>query len=117
MEWERDYAPLNVRQELIHMHNWLTANPRRRKKNYQRFVVGWIKREYAKVAHAQVLARIGSRVGAYTGESKSAKANYSADDRAYYEKFWKEHPELKPSWWEDSDGKSEPMQKSLGIAG
>ena len=63
LEWERDYSPLNVRQEIAQMHQWLEANPRRRKKNYQRFVVGWLRREYAKVAHAQVQARLYARVG------------------------------------------------------
>ena len=63
LEWERDYSPLNVRQEIAQMHQWLEANPRRRKKNYQRFVVGWLRREYAKVAHAQGQARLYARVG------------------------------------------------------
>ena len=30
--WEQTYAPLNVRGELDKMREWLTANPKRRKK-------------------------------------------------------------------------------------
>lgn len=116
LEWERDYAPLDVRREIVQMNHWLDANPRKAKKKlWKKFVTGWLRREYAKVAHAQVQARIGSRVGAYK-DVRQSQAIYSAADRAYYEKFYREHPDLKPSWWEDSDGKSEPMQKSLGVS-
>src|ERR1700690_2607917 len=63
LEWERDYAPLNVRQELVLMNNWLEANPRRRKKNYARFIINWLNKSYASVAAAQVASRAYARVG------------------------------------------------------
>jgi hypothetical protein len=64
LEWEKHYYPLNVRQEIEHMQNWLEANPKRRKKNYNRFVVNWLNRNYAQVATAQALTRIQARAGA-----------------------------------------------------
>lgn len=65
-EWERDYHPLNVRQEITHMHNWLEANPRRRKKNYNRFVVNWLNRAFASITVAQVTARVQAKAGTQT---------------------------------------------------
>jgi len=63
VEWERVYAPLNVAGELEKMRQWLTANPKRRKKNYQRFVIGWLNREAAKVQRAQIESRLYASVG------------------------------------------------------
>lgn len=62
-EWERVYVPLNVAAELEKMREWLTANPKRRKKNYQRFVVGWLNREHAKVQRQMLEARLCAKVG------------------------------------------------------
>lgn len=85
LEWERDYAPLDVRRELAQMHQWLEANPRRRKKNYQRFVVGWLRREYAKVAHAQVAARLYARAGVYQADRPAA--DYSKEVEEVLERY------------------------------
>lgn len=46
-EWEQAYAPLDVRMELVKMKLWLEANPKRRKRQYHRFVVNWLNRAYA----------------------------------------------------------------------
>ena len=62
-EWERDYEPLNVRQELVKANEWLEANPRRRKKNYNRFVVNWLNKAHAQVIVAQIERRLYARVG------------------------------------------------------
>jgi len=62
-EWEKVYAPLNVRQEIAKMHQWLEANPRRRKKRYERFVVNWLNKAHAQVVSAQVNARLYARAG------------------------------------------------------
>ena len=62
-EWERDYAPLNVRQEIAKMQEWADANPKRRKKNWMRFCVGWLNKAHANVVVAQVNARMYARVG------------------------------------------------------
>jgi hypothetical protein len=42
------------------MKLWLDANPRRRKKNYQRFVINWLGKAHAKVLCAQIEARHSS---------------------------------------------------------
>ena len=63
LEWEQTYAPLNVRQELAKMQQWLTANPKRRKKNYLRFATNWLGKAHAQVVNAQVNARLYARAG------------------------------------------------------
>lgn len=111
-EWEETYHPLNVINEIEKMKLWLAANPKRaKKKNWSRFVINWLNRAHAQVVVAQVQARLGSRVGAYK-DVRESQMVYSASDRAFYEQWYKEHPELKPSWWEDSDGRSEPSNSS-----
>ena len=62
--WACEYQPLNIQGELEKMKNWLDANPRRRKKNYRRFIVGWLNKAHAQVVSAQVDARLYARVGA-----------------------------------------------------
>lgn len=79
LEWEQLYAPLNVRMELLKMHQWLEANPRRRKKNYHRFIINWLNKNYAQVATAQVQARMAAK-------QPTGRAHYSADDLAWYAK-------------------------------
>ena len=71
MEWEQTYAPLNVRQELAKMQQWLTANPKRRKKNYLRFATNWLGKAHAQVVNAQVSARLYARAGA--GPDRTAR--------------------------------------------
>ena len=39
-EWQKTYTALDIEQELEHMADWLKANGI--KKNYPRFVVGWL---------------------------------------------------------------------------
>ena len=63
LEWEQSYYPLNVRQEIEHMHAWLEANPKRKKKNYMRFVINWLNKAHAQVVSAQVNVRLAARVG------------------------------------------------------
>ena len=62
-EWELAYSPLNVEGELAKMKLWLDANPKRRKKNYLRFCMGWLAREHAKIQRAQIESRAYARVG------------------------------------------------------
>lgn len=65
-EWEITYAPLNVAGEIEKMQHWLTANPKRRKKNYNRFVVNWLNKVHAQILVAQINARCQARAGAQT---------------------------------------------------
>jgi hypothetical protein len=68
-EWTWKYAPLNVEGELCHADEWLTANPKRKKKNIRRFLINWLNRSYAKVTTAQVQSRMYARAGT-TGHFK-----------------------------------------------
>ncbi len=43
-KWKETFPFVNVEIELKKMEAWLTANPKRRKKNYERFIVNWLKR-------------------------------------------------------------------------
>lgn len=79
LEWEKIYSPLNVRHEIAKMQQWLEANPRRRKKNYHRFIINWLNKNYASVATAQVQARMAAK-------QPAGRARYSADDLAWYAK-------------------------------
>jgi hypothetical protein len=65
-EWEQCYQPLNVAGELCRMILWLDSNPRRRKKNYDRFVINWLNKAYASVAVAQANGRMAARAGMLT---------------------------------------------------
>lgn len=38
----KTYGEKELRQELNKMYVWLLADPRRRKKNYRRFIVNWM---------------------------------------------------------------------------
>ncbi|EHO40386.1 hypothetical protein Calab_1512 [Caldithrix abyssi DSM 13497] len=38
----KTYGEKELRQELNKMYVWLLADPRRRKKNYRRFIVNWL---------------------------------------------------------------------------
>lgn len=74
------------------MKDWLDANPRRRKKQYNRFVVNWLNKAHAQVTSAQVQARMAARVGksSYEGTEVSPKAaelSQLLDD--YYQRKWK----------------------------
>jgi hypothetical protein len=57
-DWEKAYPNLGVLEELDRMVVWLDANPRKsKKKNWYRFVTGWLGREYARVTSDAVKAR------------------------------------------------------------
>ena len=83
-----EYAPLNVRQELAKMAEWLKANPRRRKKNYQRFIIGWLNKAHASVVVAQVNARMYARVG----ENRDLRPTAEQQEEA--ERIKAKYPEL-----------------------
>ena len=43
-KWKEAFPFINVEVELKKMEAWLTANPKRLKKNYEKFIVNWLKR-------------------------------------------------------------------------
>lgn len=42
--WAKIYPAVDIRQELANMAGWLDGNPNKRKKNYKRFISGWLSR-------------------------------------------------------------------------
>ena len=96
LEWEQTYYPLDVRNELLRMKAWLDANPRRRKKNYNRFIVNWLSKESARVRCDQAKV-YKDRLAA---QNPQGNAVYSASDIAYYNEFYAKHPDLKPADWQ-----------------
>ena len=44
IRWRRSFPRVKLNVELRIMHEWLLANPRKRKKNYFRFVSSWLSR-------------------------------------------------------------------------
>jgi hypothetical protein len=85
-EWEQAYSPLNVAGELARMVLWLDSNPRRRKKNYSRFVTNWLNKAYAQVAVAQASARMYARVGS----EQRSRVDYSRE----CEEILRKYPDL-----------------------
>jgi Zn-dependent M16 (insulinase) family peptidase len=53
------YPNVDVAQELRMMDDWLESNPRRRKKNYRRFISNWLKSEERKAVSRRVETRVG----------------------------------------------------------
>jgi hypothetical protein len=43
-KWQGGYPALDVDQQMIRMSEWLIAHPEKRKKNYRRFITGWLSR-------------------------------------------------------------------------
>jgi uncharacterized protein YdaU (DUF1376 family) len=66
-EWGKAYPAIPLEVELQRARMWLKANPAKRKKNLQRFVVNWL-------AHAQERGGMsyGRRTECHVGESRTA---------------------------------------------
>ena len=47
-EWKKTFPGVCVMDELLIMRVWLDGNPSRLKKNYHRFAVNWLTKEYRK---------------------------------------------------------------------
>ena len=54
-KWEETYPAINIPQEIKKAEAWLLANPRNRKKNYERFLVNWFSRAQEKAPRPQKL--------------------------------------------------------------
>ena len=44
IRWRKSFPRVKLNVELRIMHEWLLANPRKRKKNYYRFISSWLSR-------------------------------------------------------------------------
>lgn len=62
-KYEYAYPAVNVLQEMRKMEVWLDANPERRKKKYERFIVNWLGKAHSNLLNAElgVLMREGMR--------------------------------------------------------
>jgi hypothetical protein len=52
------YPAVNILVEMRKMVCWLDANPSRRPKKYQRFVVAWLSRSHARLLEAEVATMV-----------------------------------------------------------
>jgi hypothetical protein len=59
-EYCRTYPDVQIESELQMMDAWLAANPRRRKKNYQRFITNWLKAEERRARVTKAEQNVGS---------------------------------------------------------
>ena len=55
-KFELAYPAVNVQQEFQKMETWLWANPQRRKKKYQRFIVNWLAKCHGRLLEAETAA-------------------------------------------------------------
>jgi len=70
-KWRKAFPHLNVEVELKKMEAWLQANPTRRKKNYERFIVNWLLRVNKKGGKVERYIPISRSDVAAEGETKS----------------------------------------------
>jgi hypothetical protein len=69
--WRCLYPGVDIDGELEKMVEWLDANPRRHKRNYRRFAVGWLNKAHGNLLAAEVTAlvkREQERVDAEVGK-------------------------------------------------
>lgn len=44
-DWKEAYPACDIKRQLAAAHCWCKANPAKRKKNWQRFIVNWLTRK------------------------------------------------------------------------
>jgi hypothetical protein len=54
------YPNVDIVHELGMMDDWLDSNPRRRKKNYRRFITNWLKAEQRKADRVRPEVMVGA---------------------------------------------------------
>ena len=62
-QWSKAYPDVDIQQELLAAAQWLDTNPKKRKKNYARFLTNWFKR-----AQDNVTARLKQFASAEPGK-------------------------------------------------
>jgi len=55
-KWKEAFPLINVEVELKKMEAWLTANPKNKKVNYERFIVNWLDRAKGEKANGKYIA-------------------------------------------------------------
>jgi hypothetical protein len=89
VELEKIYAGLDVGRELYKMEEWLDANPKRRKKNYKRFINGWLNKAHAQLMSGRHEGLRNAEVGKFDAERRAP--DYSAECAEILRKY----PDLK----------------------
>jgi len=54
------YDRVDIEREFRMMDDWLESNPRRRKKNYRRFITNWLKAEQRKAERVRPEVMVGA---------------------------------------------------------
>ena len=70
-KWKEAYLYCNVDLELKKMEAWLAANPERRKKNYEKFIVNWLARAKGEKANGKYIP-ITAGKAKFTGGTANA---------------------------------------------
>jgi hypothetical protein len=77
LTWKRAYAPMDIERELQKMILWLDANPRRHKKQWKRFCVGWLNKAHAQLVNQRHEGLRNAEVGKF--DAARPVADYSAE--------------------------------------
>ena len=59
-QWEDAYRGLDIDAELTRAESWYIANPRKRKRNHQRFIVNWLARAHDRMRNPPPRAKPAS---------------------------------------------------------
>jgi hypothetical protein len=59
-DWGATYPSVDIEREFRMMDDWLESNPRRRKKNYRRFITNWLKAEERRARVTKAEQNVGS---------------------------------------------------------
>jgi CRISPR/Cas system CSM-associated protein Csm2 small subunit len=70
-KWKEAFPNCNVDIELKKMEAWLAANPERRKKNYEKFIVNWLARAKGEKANGKYIP-ITAGKAKFTGGTANA---------------------------------------------
>jgi hypothetical protein len=71
------------------MEEWLDANPKRRKRNYKRFIIGWLNKAHTQLMSGRHEGLRNAEVGKFDAERRAP--DYSAECAEILRKY----PDLK----------------------
>jgi len=80
LAWKRIYKPMDVGQEIQKMILWLDANPRRHKKQWRRFCVGWLNRAHKQFTSQKHEGLRNAEVGKFD-PSREVKVDFAEMER------------------------------------
>lgn len=56
--WRYTYPGLEIQREVLRMGEWLEANPRRKPRNFKRFMVNWLAKNQAALERVELREEI-----------------------------------------------------------